>query len=413
MAQFITAQTEALAQMQLQMNTQAAAFEHMMAAMLQRVQAPAAAAATAAETANTGAPQPTGDRQNTVAPNEAVGSRPTLKQSKAIESCVEEHVQLHVRNINDLNATKAAIEALQKLTFDEDPKIPLPAGTPKEILSMKAPRLKLHKGMALDETKSEQLAAAQTKVDTQLRATQLEMLKQMITCKNESIDFINGDREKIGDRLRNAVSELMRDTLITAADQLQLSREAAEKYAADTRAATVKIEAKRKAQLAEKARKAKELETEQFKQLERDNAISVGAFVEKKITAALALEQDRRRSATFDDNENMDTEANPESLMRENTEFEKQHAAAAKTQAKKPKNGKPPRAPLAAGRQNQQADSKKQQQQTKKQTKKKPAGKQKQQKQQPADPSKQNNKGNAKGKGKGKSKRGGGKGGRS
>eukprot|EP01052_Picozoa_sp_SAG31_P061698 SAG31_NODE_20761_length_566_cov_0.618844_1_plen_102_part_10 len=34
-------------------------------------------------------------------------------------------------NINDLNSTKAAIEALQKLTFDEDPKIPLPARTPK------------------------------------------------------------------------------------------------------------------------------------------------------------------------------------------------------------------------------------------------------------------------------------------
>eukprot|EP01052_Picozoa_sp_SAG31_P057427 SAG31_NODE_16991_length_687_cov_1.350340_1_plen_125_part_10 len=103
-----------------------------------------------------------------------------------------------------------------------------------------------------------------------------------------------------------------------------------------------KIETRRKAAEAEKAKLARELEEAKLAQLEQDAQESVGQFIDQKIAAAI----ERRGSMSMD-------EIPAQKVLRtENLQFEEK-------QKKKedPKNGKAPRAALAARQPNQKGQN--------------------------------------------------------
>eukprot|EP01052_Picozoa_sp_SAG31_P039305 SAG31_NODE_5421_length_2547_cov_12.100899_2_plen_386_part_00 len=354
------------------------------------------------------APQMAGTRPAQQAQPEAAPTRtatstnvqPTLGQSTAIQKKIEEHVSKYTQTLNQLNSAKASHAALSKLEISADPAVPLPQGTPKEAKALTAPEIRVHAAVKILHER--QNSEAQRRLATHIRAAQIEFVKQMTGSKEATVQHLQEELPRIANHLETAVAEILADTLISEHVKQELQRTAAAKYAAEMNAATIKVETKRKADIAEKQRRAAELEKAKIQQLERDNSQTVGALIDQKIAAE--RERTRRGSMEIDE-----PRPDDQQLMEENADFEKRHTNkqnAKAAPAQKQGNGKASRQPLGPRGQNKANQQQQKQTQTKKK-KGKDKGKDAKQKN-----SKPKGKG-AKGKGKGKSKHAAGKGGRS
>eukprot|EP01050_Picozoa_sp_SAG11_P023787 SAG11_NODE_4888_length_1732_cov_30.303123_2_plen_420_part_00 len=237
------------------------------------------------------------------APDETVLPKDLLK-------LVDDAVAAVTRDLNTANRARASLESLEALRIDADPSVPLPDGTPKVALQIRAPSITLPAGIEDEDF----LATVQVPLQTAKRKMQQVYVEQLIASKKKVLQITAGRIDNAEAALTAAISDLLADTVLGSEHKTELGTAALRKFRADKTAAIDKIEAARKAEVKRKAKAAQDLEAAKLEQLETDNHLTVGALVDAKIAAERA-----RRGSEEIDIEPPDQHA----LLRENAEAER------------------------------------------------------------------------------------------
>lgn len=295
-------------------------------------------------------PQPTELQAAAAAasPGQVTGAQPTAAdnqppKSAEIEKKIADTVKQVTASLNTHNNAQAAVKALSALQISDDPDTPLPSGLPNAATAIANARQQLPFGADMLENVPEaERKEAQLKVDKPVRLAVIAYVAQLISIKTWTVQKCETDISQQETALETEVKSLLADTIIPEGDKAALLKQACTTFQKQKRAVITKIETRRKAAEAEKAKLARELEEAKLAQLEQDAQESVGQFIDQKIVAAI----ERRGSMSMD-------EIPAQKVLRtENLQFEEK-------QKKKedPKNGKAPRAALAARQPNQKGQN--------------------------------------------------------